>query len=256
MTMRRSDKHTVLDYFGNPAVTEPFGVPRSAARLLFDFSVMAACLNLRLIHSPILDFGAGSGWITELLARMGHRVVAFDIHGDLEGCLQHRIDADLRVRPELISFQHGDGHAMPFSDCSFGHIFCYDTLHHMHDYFRVFTEFRRVLEPGGRIIFVEPGARHSSSPETIEFLRQQKAHDQTWIERDVVPEEIDKIAHDVGLTGLTLLPMPHPDSPISFTLSEWQSYRSGRGRYQKYLAERMSDINYNERLIFYCDRLL
>ena len=38
---------------------------------------------------------------------------------------------------------------------------------------------------------VEPGARHSTSPETIAFVEAQKKHDPNWIERDVVLEEID-----------------------------------------------------------------
>ncbi len=251
---KRSERPTGFDYPGNPAITEPFGVPRSAARLLFDFSVMAACMNPPSSEAPVLDFGAGSGWITELLARMGRRVVAFDIHGDLEACLQHRIDADLRIRPELISFQHGDGHAMPFADRSFSHVFCYDTLHHMHDYARVFAEFARVLEPGGRAIFVEPGARHSSSPETIAFLEQQKVHDPSWIERDVVLEEIEAIALAAGLTGLTILPMPHPEKLVPFRLREWQAYRAGDEAWRRELAERLAEINYNERVVFYCDR--
>jgi ubiquinone/menaquinone biosynthesis C-methylase UbiE len=44
----------------------------------------------------------------------------------------------------------------------------------MHTYSLVFEEFFRVLSPGGRAIFVEPGARHSKSPETIAFLESQK----------------------------------------------------------------------------------
>ena len=255
MLRRREAPAGAVDYLGNPAITEPFEVPRSVTRLLFDFAVMVTCLNGRLSDAPILDFGAGSGWMTELLARMGRRVVAFDIHGDLEGCLQHRIDADLRIRPVLVSYQHGDAHAMPFAERSFGHIFCYDTLHHMHDYARVFAEFARVLEPGGRAVFVEPGARHSTSPETIAFVRQQKAHDPTWIERDVILEEIDAIARTAGFTGLTIVPMPHPDIPVELPLSEWLAYRCGETGPRQRLADLLATINYDERVIFYCDRL-
>jgi len=142
----------------------------------------------------VLDFGAGTGWISELLARMGLQTVAFDLHNSLEACLIARIKADSRIDQSLISYAHGDGHVMPFEPCAFGHVLCYDTLHHMYDYAKVFDEFYRVLQKGGRGIFVEPGARHSSSPQTIEFVEAQKKHDPSWIERDVVLEEIDKIA--------------------------------------------------------------
>jgi SAM-dependent methyltransferase len=185
---------------------------------------------------------------------MGRRVVAFDIHGDLEGCLQRRVDADLRIRPELVSYERGDVHGMPFPDGTFSHVFCYDTLHHMHDYGRVFGEFARVLEPGGRALFVEPGARHSSAPETIAFVEQQKVHDPTWIERDVVLEEIDGHAQAAGFTGLTVVPMPHPDSPLEFSLPEWREYRDGADHPRLRVADYLAYINYEERVIFYCDR--
>src|SRR2546427_374114 len=149
---------------GEP-IYEPFGHPRATGRLLFDFAVMACCLKGGMEREPVLDFGAGSGWLTEFVARMGYKVTAFDIHGNLEPLIKGRIAADQRIDPTLINFERGDGHVMPFPGQSLGHILCYDTLHHMHDYERVFSEFGRVLKTGGRAIFVEPGAGHSSAPE-------------------------------------------------------------------------------------------
>ena len=84
----------------------------------------------------------------------------FDIHGDLQACLEYRALADCRIDKSLLSFEHGDGHNMPFESVIFVHLLCYDTLHHMHDYPKVFSEFYRVLHTGGRAIFVEQGARH------------------------------------------------------------------------------------------------
>ncbi len=106
----------------------------------------------------------------------------------------------------------------------------------------------------GRAIFVEPGARHSSAPETIAFLEQQKVHDPSWIERDIVLEEIEGFARAAGLTALTILPMPHPGMLIAFTLREWQVCRAGDMAWRREFAERLTDINYNERLVFYCER--
>ncbi|MBD2231171.1 class I SAM-dependent methyltransferase [Phormidium tenue] len=243
----------------NPAVTEPFGAPRSLPRMIFDFAVLAACITPNCPDLPVLDFGAGSGWITEFLARMGKKVVAFDIHGDLESCLRMRIAADQRLTSHQIGFEHGDGHQMPFDDCSFSNLLCYDTLHHMHSYPKVFEEFFRILAPGGRAIFVEPGAKHSKSADTIAFLKQQKAHDPSWIERDVVLEEIDEIARQAGLTGLTVVPMPHPDRLVTFNMKTWGKFRSslpslGKTMARKKFCDRLASLNYNERVIFYADR--
>lgn len=243
-----------LTAISNPVLTEPFHVFRSAPRMLFDFAVLTSCITPNQPKLPILDFGAGTGWLTEFIARMGRQVIAFDIHTDLEPCLRHRIKVDQRIPSYNIGFVCGDGHNMPFEDRMFSNILCFDTLHHMHSYPKVFAEFARILAPGGRAIFVEPGAKHSQSPETIAFLKEQKAHDPTWIERDVVLEEIDAISRDVGMTGLTIAPVPHPDALIKFDLDSWQKFRSSNHNLRERFCDQLSDLNYNGRVIFYVDK--
>lgn len=239
----------------SPALTEPFSAGRSAARLLFDFGVMASLLEPRMLSAPILDFGAGTGWVSEFCARMGFATVAFDIHPDLRNCLEGRAKLDARIDPALLAHAQGDGHAMPFAAETFGHLLCYDTLHHMHDYPRVFAEFHRVLKPGGRAIFVEPGARHSKSPETIAFVEQQKKHDPTWIERDVVLGEIDAIATGCGFRkGLTVVPMPHPLALKAYSLRDWDRFREGAEGPRREFSDQLATINYWERVIFHVDR--
>ena len=238
-----------------PTATEPFSADRAAPRLLFDFAMMASLLKSSALEWPILDFGAGSGWVSEFCARMGLQTVAFDIHGDLQACLENRAQADCRIDWRLLSFAHGDGHAMPFESGVFGHLLCYDTLHHMHDYARVFSEFFRVLRGGGRGIFVEPGARHSTSPETIAFVEAQKKHDPTWIERDVVLEEIDQIARAAGFTsGLSIVPMPHPAALQVYSMKEWKRFRDGESLQRLRLTDQLASLNYWDRVIFYVDK--
>lgn len=239
------------------AITEPFCAPRSAPRLLFDLGLMLSLLNPQNLDDPVLDFGAGSGWISELCARMGLRVVAFDIHGDLQDCLEKRAQADRRIDSRLIRFAHGDGHAMPLESGTFGHVLCFDTLHHMRDYPQVFAEFHRVLRPGGRAIFVEPGARHSTSPETVAFVQAQKQHDPTWIERDVVLEEIHEIAVAAGFAdGLSVVPVPHPQSLHTYSMGEWSQFRSGDQGPRSAFLERLTAVNYWERVVFHVDKSL
>lgn len=244
------------DKVGYPSMlTEPFSAGRAASRLLFDFGVMTSLLKPSQLDQPVLDFGSGTGWVTELSARMGLHTVAFDIHGDLQACLEGRAKADNRIDPSLISFTHGDGHAMPFEPDSFGHLLCYDTLHHMHDYPKVFTEFFRVLKAGGRAIFVEPGARHSSSPETVAFVEAQKKLDPGWIERDVVLEEIDNIARTAGFTaGLCIVPLPHPVALQTYSMGDWSRFREGDVLERLRLTDQLATLNYFDRVIFYVDK--
>lgn len=235
--------------------TEPFTAGRSAARLLFDFGVMASLMKPSLLERPILDFGAGTGWVSEFCARMELQVVAFDIHSDLAACLENRAQADSRIDAGKLSFAQGDGHAMPLEAAVFGHLLCYDTLHHMRDYPMVFAEFFRVLRPGGRAIFVEPGARHSTSAETVAFVNAQKKHDPSWIERDVVLEEMDQIAVGAGFKkGLSIVPMPHPLALQSYAMKEWSRFRQGDAMQRLRLTDQLASLNYWERVIFYVDK--
>lgn len=238
-----------------PTATEPFTAGREASRLLFDFAVMASLLKPSALESPILDFGAGTGWVSEFCARMGFKTVAFDIHGNLQECLENRARADSRIDERLLSFAHGDGHAMPLESGIFGHLLCYDTLHHMHDYPKVFSEFFRVLQGGGRGVFVEPGARHSTSPETIAFVEAQKRNDPDWIERDVVLEEIDQIARDAGFdAGLSIVPMPHPLALQTYSMVEWTRFRNGNIHERLRMTDQLASLNYWDRVIFMIDK--
>jgi SAM-dependent methyltransferase len=236
-----------------PSICEPFQNGRETGRLLHDLGAMIALLNPEMLSAPILDFGAGSGWITETISRMGQRVTAFDIHTDLAGCIEGRINADARIDASLIDYEIGDGHHMPFLDASFGHLLCYDTLHHMQDYDQVFREFFRVLKPGGRAIFVEPGARHSTSPETIEFMKM-KTSDPSWIERDVVLEEIDRIARVAGLSELNIVPMQHPTKLRIFPLRKWRLFRLGNPISRFFFTKLFARTNYYDRVILFFDR--
>jgi SAM-dependent methyltransferase len=238
-----------------PTLTEPFTTGRAASRLLFDFSVMASLLKPSALELPILDFGAGTGWVSEFCARMGFHTVAFDIHGDLRECLESRVQADCRINECLLNFAQGDGHSMPFEAGVFGHLLCYDTLHHMHDYPKVFTEFFRVLQDGGRGIFVEPGARHSTSPETVAYLEAHKKHDPSWIERDVVLEEIDHIARASGFaSGLSIVPMPHPFGLQVYSMEDWSRFRDGDVLQRLRVTDQLASINYWDRVIFFVDK--
>jgi SAM-dependent methyltransferase len=239
----------------SPNITEPFTAGRSAARLLFNFGVLASLMKPSMLERPVLDFGAGTGWVSEFCVRMGMHTVAFDIHGDLKQCLENRAKADSRVDPALLSFAHGDGHAMPFESEAFGHLLCYDTLHHMHDYPKVFLEFYRVLKNGGRGVFVEPGARHSTSPETLAFVEIQKKLDPTWIERDVVLEEIDQIARAAGFKpGLSIVPMPHPLALSVYSMEEWSKFRAGDVMQRLRLIDQLASLGYWDLVIFYVEK--
>lgn len=237
---------------GRPEFCEPFIAGRQPGRLIFDLGVMLSLMDFTKSSEPVLDFGAGTGWISEFIARSGFQTVSFDIHNNLEDLLNTRVETDKRVDGDKLSYAHGDGHNMPFDADCFGHLLVYDTLHHMYDYDKVFEEFHRVLKPGGLGIFVEPGARHSKSPETIAFVEAQKKHDPDWIERDVVLEEIDDIAKKVGFEdGLHIVPVQHPLALDDYSLEKFHQLQNNVGKERDKYCDKLLANCYWERTIFF-----
>lgn len=125
----------------------------------------------------------------------------------------------------------------------------------MHDYPKVFSEFSRVLRAGGRGIFVEPGARHSKSADTIAFVEFMKGRDPTWIERDVVLEEMDQFARNAGFTdGISIVPMPHPLAFQTYNLEAWKQFRAGDSIQRLRFTDQLADLNYWDRVIFFINK--
>lgn len=231
---------------------EPFNVGRSTFRLLFDFGVMVSCFS----SSPnkrVLDFGAGTGWISEFLARLGYEVYSIDVDTGMPASIRARAFADRRLDRMSITAVIGSGMDLPFPDGFFSHVCCFDTLHHMNDYPKTFDEMSRVLAPGGRAVFIEPGARHSRSKETIEFIETYKKDDPTWIERDVVLDEIARISKESGFSKLVVLPTLLPGLK-SYTASQWMKFRGGDPMLAQEYVNLLKDFNYNDHLSFYCEK--
>lgn len=92
----------------------------------------------------VLDVGCGSGKIMAPLLRAGYDVVGMDVAR--EGLLMIR-------EGERVE---GDARYLPFKDCSFDAVVCYDVLQHLLAPERQMAveEIKRVLVPGGSI-FIE-----------------------------------------------------------------------------------------------------
>ena len=100
----------------------------------------------------------------------------------------------------------------------------------------------------------EPGARQSTSPETVAFVEDQNKHDPSWLERDVVHEEIGHITRAVGFeSGLRIVPMPHPLAPQAYSMEAWSWFRDWNRVERLRLTDQLASINYWDRVIFYVD---
>ncbi len=105
-----------------------------------------------------LEIGAGTGYFTVNLLQRGliERATATDISpGMLEALEATAGELDLAVSTIAC-----DAEQLPFEDRSFDLVFGHAILHHIPDLGRAFTEFARVLRPGGTIAFCGEPSRY------------------------------------------------------------------------------------------------
>src|SRR5918998_1846589 len=105
-----------------------------------------------------LEIGAGTGYFSLNLLRAGvvGEAVATDISPGMLGALS-RTAAELGLEVETVCTE---AERLPFPDDSFDLVFGHAVLHHLPDLDASFREFRRVLRPGGRIVFCGEPSRH------------------------------------------------------------------------------------------------
>jgi SAM-dependent methyltransferase len=113
-------------------------------------------LRKALGHEPghyarALEIGAGTGYFTLNLLRAGvvGEAVATDISPEMLRALERSADA----LGETVETAACEASELPFADDSFDLVFGHAVLHHLPDLDAAFSEFRRVLRPGGLVAF-------------------------------------------------------------------------------------------------------
>jgi len=109
--------------------------------------------QLGTFDGDVLDVGSGQGLLAIELGRRGGLVTSIDSNAD-----EQRVgvaNAGHQGVAERIAFLTADARMMPFDDGSFGAVAMMDALHHLEDAPAIFSEMRRVLAPGGKILLAE-----------------------------------------------------------------------------------------------------
>ncbi|MFL9962601.1 class I SAM-dependent methyltransferase [Paraburkholderia sediminicola] len=122
--------------------------------------------------ATVLDMGCGAGHASFAVAPHAQEVIAYDIAPQMlatvDGAARERGLANIRT-------QQGAAETLPFADDSFEWVISRMSAHHWHDVPLALAEVRRVLKPGGKVLFVDiAGIDHpllDTHIQAIELLR-------------------------------------------------------------------------------------
>jgi len=98
----------------------------------------------RLPHATVLDAACGTGRYSDVLGRLGHRVIGVDSSPDML--------AKARPKVPQAEFHEGDLTALPVEDESVDAAVCALALVHLIEIEGAMRELARVLRPGGRLV--------------------------------------------------------------------------------------------------------
>jgi SAM-dependent methyltransferase len=182
-----------------PWMIKPFSSLLEAPELLHNVGLLLSGLHLGKTMT-VLDFGAGSCWLSRMLSQLRCKVIACDVSPTALD-IGKRLFTELPIlgeglfRPRFLPF---NGRQIDLPDSSVDRITCNDAFHHVPNQQEVLSEFARILRPGGMAGFSEPGREHSRKPQSQLEMRNHGV-----FENDIDLPEIFVIARQAGFTHIS-----------------------------------------------------
>jgi ubiquinone/menaquinone biosynthesis C-methylase UbiE len=105
-----------------------------------------------------LEVGAGTGYFS--LNLLQERVIGAATCTDISNGMLETLEANARRLDLDVETIACDAAELPFDDAAFDLVLGHAVLHHLPSLARAFEEFRRVLRPGGTLMFAGEPSRH------------------------------------------------------------------------------------------------
>jgi ubiquinone/menaquinone biosynthesis C-methylase UbiE/DNA-binding transcriptional ArsR family regulator len=175
-----------------------------------DEAVEAAIVRA-LSDAPVrtlLDLGAGTGRMLELLGPQIERGLGLDLSLDMLSLARARLD---RAGLRHCSVRQGDIYDLALPKDSFDAVIIHQVLHFLEDGARAIKEAARVLRPAGRLLVVD------FAPHDLEFLRDEHAHRRLGFANDTVAQWMKAAGLDVVLQQ-SLAPEPASEGKVAVSL--------------------------------------
>ena len=160
----------------------------------------------------ILDDGAGAGFFSILLARLGHRVTSIDYS---QGMVE-KIKENLADRGLPSNALQMDAQALDFADASFDAVVQRNVMWNLDDPARAYREIARVLKPGG--IFVIDDGNHYLASHDAEYAAENERLREKWRRQREKNETVpgSHYAHNPEQVDFTIIERIAQEQPLSF----------------------------------------
>jgi ubiquinone/menaquinone biosynthesis C-methylase UbiE len=163
-------------------------------------------------NAVVLDFGSGTGNLTQHLLRLGASVMAADVSPKSLEVLKKKFGD----RQDLTTLVLNGIYLREIADNSIDMIATYSVLHHVPDYLKIVEEFVRVVKPGG-IIYIDHEVDETYWEYNPDYMNYLKALGHSFYNDHAFELGLER---KTGIKGCIraflkkLRPMPHQTTPI------------------------------------------
>lgn len=197
------------------------GVETAPYNALYEGPAMLAMLP-PVDGRDVLDAGCGSGRYCGLLLDRGARVAGVDGSAAM---VEH---ARQRLAGRAVDLRVADlRNPLPFPDASFDGVVSALVLHYLRDWSVPFAEFRRVLRPGGWLLFSTghpaADAAHYKPARYLEVTAQEDV--MKWAGRvRFYRRPLSRIVNDLAQAGFVIQRMEEPEPTDAFRALKPEAY--------------------------------
>jgi ubiquinone/menaquinone biosynthesis C-methylase UbiE len=151
--MENPQKRDQLKYYANQVADyeKENGILKRGLTRTYDRKAKIILKEIADINPKrILEIGSGSGLMTYFISQLyKEELVALDLSKEMLDL------AKARIPNPKVSYVVGDGTTPDFPDGSFDAVIGVDIIHHLEDPRAAMKEWRRLVRPGGKMVFLE-----------------------------------------------------------------------------------------------------